>query len=80
MNIARVTSKGQITIPKYIRDQLNIRTGDRINFFIDETTGLVTFLPVKTDVKKLKGIVPKPEKPVTIENMNEAIKSGWSNV
>ena len=29
---ARITSKGQITIPAAVRDQLGLRTGDEIDF------------------------------------------------
>ncbi len=78
MSTATVTSKGQITIPKHIRDQLKIQAGDRINFFIDDSN-VVTFLPVKTNVKELKGIVPKPKKPISINDMNKAIKAAAGN-
>ncbi len=80
MGTTTVTSKGQITIPKYIRDKLKIQTGDRIHFFIDDKNGSVTFLPVKTDVRELKGIVPKPKKSISINDMNKAIKDGGSNI
>jgi len=80
MITATVTSKGQITIPKDIRDQLKIQAGDRIHFFIDNSTGTVTFLPVKTNVRELKGIVPKPQKPISISDMNEAIQAGGSKI
>ncbi len=80
MSTSTVTSKGQITIPKYIRDQLKIQTGDRIHFFIDDTNGSVTFLPIKSDVRELKGIVPKPKKSISINDMNEAIKAGGSKI
>ena len=33
---AKVTTKGQITLPKAVRDQLSIRTGDRIEFSVDQ--------------------------------------------
>ena len=33
MELAKITSKGQITIPKDIREKMNLRTGDRILFF-----------------------------------------------
>ncbi len=33
MEIAKVTSKGQITIPQDIREELNIKQGDKIIFF-----------------------------------------------
>ena len=35
MEIARVTSKGQITIPRDIRAKMNIKRGDKIVFFED---------------------------------------------
>jgi len=35
MEIAKVTSKGQITIPRDIREKMNIKTGDKIIFFED---------------------------------------------
>ena len=77
MDTAKLTSKGQITVPKSIRDRLNIRPGDRIHFFVEDD-GAVVFMPAKSDVRELKGILPKPKKPVTIEAMNEAIAEGGS--
>ena len=35
MEMARVTSKGQITIPRDIRAKMNIKKGDKIVFFED---------------------------------------------
>ena len=35
MEVAKVTSKGQITIPRDIRDKMNIKRGDKIIFFED---------------------------------------------
>jgi len=35
MEMARVTSKGQITIPRDIRSKMNIKRGDKIVFFED---------------------------------------------
>ena len=33
MELAKMTSKGQITIPKDIREKMNLKTGDKILFF-----------------------------------------------
>jgi AbrB family looped-hinge helix DNA binding protein len=33
MEIAKVTSKGQVTIPRDIRIKMNLKTGDKILFF-----------------------------------------------
>ena len=68
-----ITSKGQITIPKDIRNILNIGKGDRIEFLV-EANGSVTILPVTTDITALKGLVPKPEKYVSLDDMKNAIR------
>ena len=35
VNDARVMSKGQVTIPKNVREALGIETGDRVTFIVD---------------------------------------------
>lgn len=75
MQAAKLTSKGQITIPKDIRQHLKIDQGDKVEFFVGEN-GVVIISPVKSDVRELKGIIPKPNKPVSIEDMKKAIIAG----
>ena len=72
MTTATITSKGQVTIPKDVRSRLGIGTGDRVEF-VEVQDGIFQIVAATQDVKALKGIVPKPEKPVTIEEMNQAI-------
>ncbi|HGG59430.1 MAG TPA: AbrB/MazE/SpoVT family DNA-binding domain-containing protein [Gammaproteobacteria bacterium] len=69
---ATITSKGQITLPKALRDRLQLVSGDRVEFIIDENNA-VRMLPRKASVKRLKGMLPKPDKPVTLEEMEAAI-------
>jgi AbrB family looped-hinge helix DNA binding protein len=66
-----VTSKGQITLPKRVRERLGVEAGDRIEFVESEQGFLV--VPATRDIRALKGIVPKPKKPVSIGDMNRAI-------
>ena len=33
---AKLTSKGQITIPKIVRETLNVKEGDSVIFYLDE--------------------------------------------
>lgn len=73
MASATVTSKGQVTIPVVVRTYLGLETGDRIEFVLNEETGRYEVLPATCSVTALKGIVRKPAKPVTIEDMNAAI-------
>ena len=37
---ARLTSKGQITIPKIVRETLNIEEGDSVVFYLDEKSNI----------------------------------------
>ena len=69
---ATITSKGQVTVPKPIRDRLHLKTGDRIDFILEEDGGL-RITPVTASVTQLKGMVPKPVSPVSLEEMDEAI-------
>jgi AbrB family looped-hinge helix DNA binding protein len=66
-----ITTKGQATIPKAIREHLHLKPGDRVRFFI-HPDGSVVLLP-KLNVSVLRGIVKAPRRKVTIEMMNEAI-------
>jgi len=72
MSTATITSKGQITIPKDVRLRLGIGTGDRVEF-IEIQQGVFQIVAATQDVQALKGIVAKPKKPVTIEEMNQAV-------
>lgn len=70
--ISILSSKGQITLPKDLRDRLKLHKGDKVEFLIQEN-GRVELLPVVSSVKRLKGSVPKPKRRVTIEEMDAAI-------
>lgn len=70
--LATLTAKGQITIPKAARETLKLNTGDRIEFVFGDD-GRLFLLPVTRPVKTLKGMLPKPAQPVSLEVMDEAI-------
>jgi antitoxin PrlF len=70
-----ITSKGQATIPKAIREHLRLKPGDRIKFFV-HPDGSVVLLP-KLPASALRGIVsPRGRRTVTIEEMTEAAIAG----
>ena len=72
MATAVITSKGQITIPKSVRERLGVDAGDRVEF-VETDNGVFTVVAATRDVKELKGIVPKPAKPVSVDDMNRVI-------
>ncbi|HXM44848.1 MAG TPA: AbrB/MazE/SpoVT family DNA-binding domain-containing protein [Bryobacteraceae bacterium] len=73
-----VTSKGQITIPKRIRDLLRLEPGHRVEFQVDPR-GHVVMRAKNVDIRELKGIIRSTRKtPPSIEEMNEAIARGYS--
>ncbi|MDP2278851.1 MAG: type II toxin-antitoxin system PrlF family antitoxin [Nitrospirota bacterium] len=74
MPSAAITVKGQTTIPKKIRNHLNLHPGDQIDFVIEEN-GKVILEPATLDVKELEGIMHRPGmKAVSVDEMKEAVK------
>ncbi len=70
---ATLSSKGQATIPKAVRDRLQIKAGDRFKFFFHPDG--VIILP-KIPTARLKGILPRPAQSVTLNEMDRAIAKG----
>jgi antitoxin PrlF len=69
---APVSANGQVTVPKEIRERLGIRQAGRLRFIVDGE-GRVTIAPVELSVLRLKGILGKPPRHASIEEMNEGI-------
>lgn len=75
MPAATLSSKGQMVIPKSLREQLGLKPGDTVDFIMQEN-GDVLIRPASHDVEKLKGMLYRAgRKPVSIEEMNRAIKN-----
>lgn len=74
---ATVTSKGQITIPAQVRRDLGLKTGSRVSF-VQLDNGAYEIVAKTESIASLKGVIAAPERPVTIEEMNEAIAEGFS--
>ncbi len=70
-----LTSKGQITLPKALREKLGLCPGDRVEFFMENEQSarlVVKHVPVT----RLKGMLPRPAEPVSLEEMDRAIQKG----
>lgn len=70
---ATLTSKGQITIPKDVRERLGVQAGDSLDF-VEQERGVYKVVPATRDVRQLKGLIAKPAKPVSLEDMKAAVK------
>lgn len=77
MAIATLTSKGQITIPIQVRTALGLKTGDRVEF-VETEDGQFSIIAASKTVHDLKGLIRKPAKAVSIEEMNQAIATQGS--
>jgi antitoxin PrlF len=75
MSTATLTSKGQLTLPKDVRTAMGVGPGDRVDFVLMED-GNFAVLPATHSVRSLKGLIPKPKKPVSLEDMDKAIARG----
>jgi AbrB family looped-hinge helix DNA binding protein len=70
---ATITSKGQITIPKAVREHLRVEAGDRLDFIVT-ADGEVLVRPARRDIHELRGLLQKPRKAVTVEEIDQAIR------
>ena len=76
MPTATLTSKGQLTVPKRIRELLKLETGDTVEFVVGED-GIVEVRAGNYDVRELRGLLKRPgRKPVSLEDMDAAIARG----
>ncbi len=74
MAVARLTRKGQVTIPQAVRNALQLHSGTKLEFIITEK-GELLLRPVTKSVDDLFGILHKKgRKPVSVDEMNAAIK------
>jgi AbrB family looped-hinge helix DNA binding protein len=73
MAIARITSKGRVTIPKAVREHLRVAEGDLVDFRI-AGDGTVRLAPHSLPASRLFGMLHRPGmKPVSVEEMDAAI-------
>ena len=71
--LATVTDKGQVTLPKAIRDLLSIRPGSRIDFQVAANNTLTARVLTRGS-EGLFGLLHRPgEKASTLEEIDDAI-------
>lgn len=77
MSTARLSSKGQVTIPAAVRAGLGVETGDRIEF-VEIAPGHYELAAATLPATALKGLAETPDKPVSVDEMNAAVRQRMS--
>ena len=73
MAIATLTSKGQITIPKQVRESLRLHDGEKVQFLL-HGSGEAIMKPINRTVDEVFGRLQRPKaKPHSVREMNKAI-------
>ncbi len=72
---ATLTSKGQITLPKEIRDRLGLAAGSMLDFAVLPDNS-ISARPVTPDARRIRGILKSPYvKALSIKQMDQAVAS-----
>lgn len=76
---ATITSKGQVTIPKKIRDKLDLKEGEEIEFILEDD-GELRVRRKKPAMERLREIQRQLSKhDVNLEEMRQKSKHAWSS-
>jgi antitoxin PrlF len=68
-----ITSKGQVTLPKEIREYLHVSTGDRLDFVVDDD-GKVVVRAARSRLDELRGMLFRAgRRPVSVAEMGPAV-------
>ncbi|AUX10754.1 AbrB family transcriptional regulator [Halalkaliarchaeum desulfuricum] len=74
-----MTSKGQVTIPKRIRDELGLSAGTKVEFVLDED-GTIRVRPKEPPLQRLRDVKERlAAHEVDIEKMRRESKDEWSS-
>ena len=74
MTTSTITSRGQITIPRHIREKVHLQEGDKIEW-VETDDGHIEIIPVTRDAAQVAGLFKHwVKKSVSIDDMNTAVK------
>ena len=76
MESVKISTKGQVTIPRVVREQLKLAAGDKVTFIVKED-GTVAVEPL-INLRSLVGFIKTRIKDVSIEDINSAISEEGS--
>ena len=77
MPISTLTSKGQVTIPKNVRERLHLRTGDKLDFCVQED-GTIRVYPIARKVSEVFGLLAeKAGRAYSTEESREKLRGAF---
>ena len=71
--VSTITSKGQTTIPKSVRERLHLKTGDRLEF-VARDDGTALMAPATMALEQLKASMPEVSKLLKLEEIDTAVR------
>lgn len=77
MAVSTLTSKGQITLPKTVRDRLKLQAGDRLDFRVEED-GSIRAYPIARKVSEVFGVfAEKASKPYSAAETRKRLEKAF---
>ena len=74
MTVATLTSKGQITMPRAVRETLGLEAGDKVDFIADDSGGFKV-VALRKEVHGLRGrFAGRASKVVSVQDMADAVQ------
>ncbi len=70
--VSTITSKGQTTIPKSVRERLHLKTGDRVEF-VARDDGTALMVPATLTLDQLKASMPPATRFLSLEEIDTAV-------
>ena len=71
---AKMSSKGQVTLPVEVRRFYNLQEGDRVDFYIDPSTRAVRLIARNAKLSDLQGLLDvPPNRTLTQSELDDAI-------
>ena len=75
--LATLTSKGQMTLPKEVRDRYGLKPGDKVEF-VEENGQTVIKARNQRLIDLVGSLGPPPNGPKTLEEIEDGIASAWA--
>ena len=73
LDVSKISSKGQVTLPTFVRDALGVKLGGVVVYNIEDE-GIVFLTSPKYSLNDVYGILPRLKKSLTDKEMVEVAK------